>query len=135
MLSPILPLAIAEIPEPFKFGVAKLSSDLFKIEYGLAPLSLSSARRITRPSEWILFTCISLSIDARLTKAPSPVLSIVIVPSIFVLIDFVKSLSAGPTPVQTPPSQGPTSSPTEPSVTVVTKSAPLVVLIRILSTP
>ena len=50
LLAPILPLAIAEIASPFRFGVVLLSAELFIISYAVAPLLyLSSARRITLP--------------------------------------------------------------------------------------
>ena len=127
---PISPLAIAEIPLPLMFGVIELSSELFIISYPVAPLFvLSSASKITRPSESILLMCISLSKLAILIKAPVPWLSAVILPSISVLIDFVKSLSPGPTPVQTPPSQSPRSSPIEPFCAIMLRSALSVVFI------
>ena len=72
---------------------------------------------------------------AILAKEPLPVLSAVISPSIEVLIDFVKSLASTPMPVHTPPSQGPTSSPIAPFVTLIFRSASLFVLIKVFATP
>ena len=60
-----------------------------------------------------------------------PWLSAVILPSISVFIDLVKSLSPGPTPVHTPPSQSPKSSPIEPFSALIFKSALSVVLISV----
>ena len=57
------------------------------------------------------------------------VLVAVILPSIFVLIDFVQSRASVPIPVQTPSAQGPTSSPILPFVTFMIRSLALVVLI------
>ena len=59
----------------------------------------------------------------------------VYVPSTFAFIDFVKSLASGPTPVQTPSSQGPTSFPMLPPLTWMFKSPPFCVRIRVFSTP
>ena len=136
LFSPILPLAIAEMALPLRFGSTVLSSAVFIMSYAVAPLfNLSSARRITLPSEWILLTCISLSKLAILISTPFPLLYAVILPSTSVLIDFVKSLSPGPTPVQIPPSQSPRSSPIEPLSTSIFKSALFVVLIKVFGTP
>ena len=96
--------------------------------YAFAPFVVaSSARRITLPSAFIWLTFIFLSKLAILISEPVPELFAVITPSIDVFTDFVKSLPLGPTPVQTPSAQGPTSSPILPFVTVAFKSAPLVV--------
>ena len=134
--SPMLPLAIIEIPVPVTLGFV-LSRALFTTLYAAEPLSvLWSARRITLPSELIWLMCISLFKLAILTKAPEPLLLAVIIPSISVLIDFVKSrASAPPIPVQTPSAQGPTSLPIAPFVAVIFKSAPLIVWIKVLTTP
>ena len=77
--------------------------------YAVAPLLVeSSANKITLPSALIWLTCISLSKLAILISEVllEPfVLVAVITPSILTLTDLVKSLSFGPIPVQTPPSQ------------------------------
>ena len=117
------------MPVPSTFGFLA-SFVLFTMLYAVAPLLVaSSARRITLPSALIWLTCIFLSKLAILIKEVLVpfVLVAVITPSIDVFTDFVKSLPLGPTPVQTPSAQGPTSLPIAPFVTVAFKSAPLVV--------
>ena len=93
------------------------------------PFTELSARRITLPSALIWLTFMSLfKLAILISEVLVPfVLVAVITPSIDVLTDFVKSLPSGPIPVQIPPSQGPTSLPIAPFVTVAFKSAPSVV--------
>ncbi len=136
-VSPTVPLAINEIPVPSTFGVPLVPR--FTILYCFAPLFVeSSARRITLPSALIWSTRIFVSKLAMLIKevflAPL-VLVALILPAIFVLTDFVKSLAVAPMPVQTPSAQGPTSVPIAPFVTVTFKSALFVVAINVLLTP
>ena len=61
--------------------------------------------------------------------------SAVYVPSIFALIDCVRSLASGPIPVQTPSLQGPTSLPIVPSSTWIFKFPPFLAAINVLATP
>ena len=129
--APILPLAMIEIPAPSTLGLVALEAE-FRILYAVAPLfAESSASNITLPSALIWSTFISLFKLAMLIKEVFVplVLLAVIVPSTATLTDFVKSLALVPMPVQIPPSQGPTSLPIAPLVTLITKFAPFVVLI------
>ena len=95
------------MPVPSTFGFLA-SFVLFTILYAVAPLLVeSSANKITLPSALIWLTCISLSkLAILISEVLEPfVLVAVITPSILTLTDLVKSLSFGPIPVQTPPSQ------------------------------
>ena len=94
-----------------------------------------SANKITLPSALIWSTFKSLFRLAIFAKEFLPLLIALTLPSIATLIDLVRSLESCPIPVHTPPSQGPTSSPIAPLVTFMSKSAPLFVLIKVLSTP
>ena len=152
--SPIVPLAIIEMPVPSTFAIVPVVSvDLLTMLY--LPLALvfvppfvrfaePSASKITRPSALIWLICISLSKLAILIKDvflplitlfETNVLVAVILPSIDVLMDLVISLASVPTPVQTPLIQGPTSSPILPFKTLIDKLALFVVEIKFLATP
>ena len=67
-----------------------------------------------------------LSMLARLTKESFEplVLTTLTLPSTEILTDFDKSRESVPIPVHTPPSQGPTSFPTEPFSTFIFKLLP-----------
>ena len=140
-VSPILPLAMIEIPAPSTFGLAALEV-LFKMLYFVPPevwvgeFELS-ARRITLPSALIWSTFISLfKLAILINEAFEPLVLVALtVPSTATLTDFVKSLESAPIPVHIPPSQGPTSVPIAPLVTFITKFAPFVVLIWVFLWP
>ena len=124
------------MPVPSTLGVLPVESFvLLTMLYAFAPFVEASANKITLPSALIWLTFISLFKLAILISEPVPELFAVITPSIDVFTDFVKSLPLGPTPVQTPSAQGPTSSPIAPFVTVTFKSAPLEVAISVVDTP
>ena len=87
-------------------------------------LSKSAAVKITLPSALICPTLKSESFAAMFAtrfelEEPTRVVDALTAPPALMLIDFVKSLASGSTPVQAPSAQFPTSKPIVPSFTVM----------------
>ena len=125
------------MPLPSIFAFEE-SVEAFRIEYPLLFSSKSAVVKITLPSAftWSIFKSEFLPaiLITKSSVKASWVVVAVIAPSEVTLIDFVKSLESGPTPIHADP-QFPSSRPIVPSVALMFNNAEFSMFIKVLLTP